>query len=675
MTAAPSRIEQRVDEIRRQIEHHNHRYHVLDSPEISDAEYDSLFRELLDLESRYPEFISATSPTQRVGGEPLQGFRKVEHRAPMLSLANAFDEDELRAYFKRISNMLEISDEIDFVTELKIDGVAVSLTYEDGIFVRGATRGNGSVGEDVTVNLRTIPTIPLRLQAGSSFPRLMEVRGETYLPLSGFARINERRLESGLAPFANPRNMTAGTLRQLDSKVTASRPLEFFPYALGYTEGPTPPAQSEVLELMRSWGFRVNPHAQHHPSGESAIRFCQEWVSRRNSLDYEIDGVVVKVNSRDYQESLGSVAREPRWAIAFKFPGQEATTRLLQIRINVGRTGALNPYAVLEPVALAGVTIRTATLHNQDDIQRKDIREGDTVIVKRAGDVIPQIVGPVVSKRTGKEKIFAYPEVCPVCGTRVERGEGEAMAYCTNRQCPSQRLETLKHFVSGGAMDIRGLGPQTLEKLLDLELIRGPADLYRLTAEQIEGLEGFKSKSVENLLKSLDDSRRRPFSRVLFALGIRHVGETVAEILADHFRTIDAIMSADEEAIAEINGIGPEIARSAHSYFLNGENRDLVESLRESGLAMQGSKRPERASLPFAAETFVLTGTLPTLSRKEASQIIKRLGGKVVSSVSSKTDFVLAGEKAGAKLEKAEKLGVSVLTEEELLRRAGRHQI
>lgn len=657
----------RAAQLREQLEHHNYRYYVLDSPEISDSEYDRLFQELKRLEEEHPEVSTPDSPTLRVGGEVQEGFRKAEHRVPMLSLGNAFDEDDLRAFFKRIRTLLDV-DEIDFVAELKIDGVAVSLTYEDGHLVRGATRGNGAVGEDVTANLKTIRTIPLHLRQGPAIPRSIEIRGETYLPLSDFERINIDRGEQGLALFANPRNMTAGTLRQLDPKVTASRPLSFFPYAVGHNEGISFKTQAETLEHFEGWGFRVNEHWRRQGSIEGVLEYCGGWLPKRNSLDYEIDGIVVKVNRLDYQDRLGTVSREPRWAIAFKFPGQEGTTRLLKILINVGRTGALNPFAVLEPVRIGGVTIRQATLHNEDDIRRKDIREGDWVIVKRAGDVIPQVVGPVVNKRTGEEREFRYPGACPVCGSPVIHPPDEAMAYCTNRLCPAQRIEALKHFVSRGALDIRGLGPQTLEKMAELGMVENPADLYSLSEEEVAALPGFKEKSAANLMEALEESKKRPFSRVLFALGIRHVGETVAELLAREFSGIDALMQADVERIEEVSGIGPEIAASVHAYFHEIEgNRMLVERLRQAGLRLEGegSRPPEG---PLRGKAFVLTGTLPNLDRKEASEIIKRNGGKITSSVSSKTDYVLAGESPGSKLDKAKNLGVPVLSEDDLRR-------
>jgi DNA ligase (NAD+) len=657
-------VSARIAELRKEIEYHNYRYYVTADPVITDGEYDRLFRELLELEREYPELASVDSPTRRVGAEPQERFQKVRHRRPMLSLANAFDEDELRAFHKRIRNLLE-TDAIDFVTELKIDGIAVALTYEDGILTRGATRGNGLVGEEITANLKTIHAIPLRLNTPDP-PALIEIRGEAYLPLSAFNRFNEEREAAGETLFANPRNAAAGALRQLDPRVTASRPLSFFGYALGEVLGAEFETQRQVLEQLAGWGFTVNPNHRYQPDFEGVLDYCREWHEKRGTLDYEIDGVVVKVNRLDFQERLGVVSRDPRWAVAFKFPGQLATTKLLEIRLNVGRTGALNPYAVLEPVQLAGVTIRTATLHNEDDIRRKDIREGDVVIVKRAGDVIPQVVGPVREKRAGDEKEFRYPAHCPVCRSPVLREEGEAMAYCTNHQCPAQRLESLKHFVSQGAMDIRGLGPQTLEKMLELGLVSDAAGLYRLGVEQVAQLPGFKDKSIGNLLAAIDQSRSQPFNRVLFALGIRHVGEGIADLLAKGMHSIDGLRAASEEEISAVQGIGPVIARSVRAYFDDPSNLEFLSKLREARLQFSVAVEEAAAGGALTGMTFVLTGTLPTLSRRDAEGLIEKHGGKIVSAVSSRTSYLLVGADAGSKLDKARGLGVPTIDEGEL---------
>ncbi|MFQ5737370.1 MAG: NAD-dependent DNA ligase LigA [Acidobacteriota bacterium] len=655
----------RIGKLRKELEYHNYRYYVLDDPAVSDQEYDRLFRELLELEQEYPELASPDSPTQRVGAAPQKGFQKVEHHAPMLSLANAFNETELRAFHKRISNLL-VTDKIAFVTELKIDGTAVALTYEKGVFVRGATRGDGIVGEDITTNLRTVRTIPLRLRGTNRVPAVMEVRGEAYFPLSVFDRINAQRAEASQSPFANPRNAAAGALRQLDPKITASRPLAFFAYAVGYIEGVEFETQLEVLRQLREWGFSVNPAFRYQATIDDVVGFCRDWEEKRNSLDYEIDGVVVKVNRLDYQDRLGTVSRDPRWAVAYKFPAQVVTTRLRTIEINVGRTGALNPYALLEPVQLGGVTIRTATLHNEDDIRRKDIRQGDTVFVKRAGDVIPQVIGPVRERRTGREVEFSYPKACPECGAPVRRDEGDAMAYCTNLSCPAQRLEGLKHFVGRGAMDVRGLGPRTLEHLVELKLIADPADLYSLTQEDIQKLPHFKEKSAHNLLASIEASKQRSFPHLLFALGIRHVGESVAALLALEFVDIYSLQSADEESIASVNGVGPEIARSVRQYFQQPSNQTLVRKLESAGLRLRLSRGKPGVEGPLAGRTLVITGTLPDWSRAEARDFIVRHGGQVTSSVSSRTSYLVVGEKPGSKVAKARSLGVRVISQKEL---------
>ena len=628
-----------------------------------------MFRELVALEQEYPELASSESPTQRVGAQPQEEFQKVEHHAPMLSLGNAFSEAELRAFYKRISNLLG-TDKIDLVTELKIDGVAVALTFQDGVLVRGATRGNGLIGEDITANLKTIRAIPLRLRKGKPRPETVEVRGEVYLPITAFNRMNEERAKADQSPFANPRNAAAGALRQLDPGMTASRPLAFFAYSVGYVEGMSFKTQIQVLKQLREWGCPVNTHHRHWHSIDPAFKFCSEWEGKREYLDYQIDGVVIKVNRLDYQDRLGVVSRDPRWAVSYKFPGQLATTRLLEIRINVGRSGALNPYAVLEPVQVAGVTISTATLHNEDDIRRKDIREGDVVVIKRAGDVIPQVVGAVREKRTGREREFTYPDRCPVCKEPVVRKAGEARAYCSNPECPAQSLQALKHFVSQGAMDVRGLGGQTLEMLAALDLIEDPADLYFLTQDEVAQLPNFKEKSVANLLHSIEQSKFQSFQRVLFALGIRHVGESIAALLATHFSEVDSLMNASEEEIASIEGIGPEIARSVRDYFQTKKNGRLLKKLRKAGLQFGAARGSVKEEGPLKGKTFVVSGALPTFSRAQASEFIRSHGGKVTSSVSSKTDFLVVGESPGSKLQQARKLQIPQIPEEKLRKMA-----
>lgn len=658
------RVAARIAELRQKVEYHNYLYYVKDSPEISDAEYDRMFRELLELEKAHPELASPDSPTQRVGGEPLERFTKVEHHAPMLSLANAFSEEELRAFSRRVCGMLDRED-VAYVTELKIDGVAMALTYQNGRFVRGATRGNGVVGEDVTANLKTVKQIPLRLKAGGERIPEIEVRGEVYLPLSSFNALNEERADQGLSQFANPRNAAAGAIRQLDPKVSRSRALSFFAYAIGYIEDAALNTQTETLETLQQWGFPVNTNYRRHESIEGILKFCKSWEPKRESLDYEIDGVVVKVDDLEDQRVLGTISRDPRWATAYKFPGQVATTRLKEIGVNVGRTGSMNPYAVLEPVRLGGVTIKLATLHNEDDILRKDIRIGDMVVVKRAGDVIPQVVGPVLEQRSGKEKIFRYPDKCPSCGQPVVHEEGEAMAYCVNRDCPAQIFEGLNHFVSRGAMDIRGLGPSTIWKLLELGFIRNAADLYSLTEDQLAQLPGFKNKSIKNLLGAIEESKQRPFENVLFALGIRHIGEGVAALLTTAFHDIDGLFKAAEEEISGITGIGPRIAHSVYEYFKDRQNRRLVERLRDAGLKLKKEKRAEKRG-PLLGKGFIITGTLEAMPRSAAEKWIEERGGTVLPSVSKKLDYLVVGENPGSKLAKAQKLGVPTITEKKL---------
>ena len=670
MTAKPE-TQKEIIELRRELEYHNHLYHVLNSPEIPDEEYDRLYRRLLDLEHQHPELVTPDSPTMRVGAEPLPGFEKVNHPVPMLSLGNAFNEKELQEFHRRITTLAE-ADNIEYVTELKIDGLAVSLTYENGILVRGATRGSGTVGEDVTVNLRTVRSIPLRLR--SSYPSRLEVRGEAYLPLPAFKKINDVRQEKGQDLFANPRNAAAGTLRQLDPRITASRPLSFFAYSAVIPEGNSGiSSQWELLESLTKWGFPVNPNRELHKGIEAVSDYCRSWEGKRDTLPYEIDGIVVKVNSLEKQERIGVLSREPRWAIAYKFRALTATTRLLEIKVNVGRTGAIIPYAVLEPVQLGGVTIKSATLHNEEDVRRKDIREGDTVLIKRAGDVIPQVVGPAPENKGKRGRPFVYPDNCPACGASLQREEEGVLTYCPNRNCPAQRLEALKHFVSQGAMDIAGLGPQTIEKMLELKIIASPADLFSLDRERVLELPGFKDKSASNLLESLKNSKNRTFDRVLFALGIRHVGEVTARLLAEHFRSIKALRNASGEEITAVNGVGPEIAASINGFFSISENVNQIERLEEQGLQFQLTAVQEESadSLPLAGKTIVITGTLEDYTRQEAKAALMKLGGKVTSSVSAKTDFLLAGENPGSKLDKARDLGVTVLSERELEEMAG----
>jgi DNA ligase (NAD+) len=660
----------RVEELRSQIAYHDYRYYVLDSPEISDAEYDELMRELRRLEEQHPELITPDSPTQRVSGQPVEAFGIVEHRVPLLSLANAFNEEELRAWYRRAANLVE-NERFDMVCEPKIDGLAVALVYENGSFVQGATRGDGLRGENITQNLRTIRSLPLTVR-GDGLPPRFEVRGEAYMTRRGFEQLNEERAEEGQPLFANPRNAAAGSVRQLDSRITARRPLDIFVYQLGWADGPTPESHWEAMQWLGSLGFKINPNMVRFHSLDEVARHCQQWVERRETLDYDIDGVVVKIDDLGLQRALGFVGREPRWAVAYKFPPTQATTRLLDIGVNVGRTGSLNPYAILEPVRVGGATVKLATLHNEDDIRRKDIRIGDTVIVQRAGEVIPQVVGPVVSRRTGQERAYSTPTNCPVCGTPVVRPEGEAMSYCPNRACPAQAFRLLTHFVSRGAMDIDGVGEALCMALLKAGLVEDPADLYFLTKDQLLKLERMADKSAQNVLDAIAGSKDRPLARLVFALGIRHVGSEMAETLAGHFGSLGTLARASVEELSAIPTIGPKIAESVHAWFQDGSNRRLVDKLRRAGVRMEAQAAAREG--PLSGLSFVVTGTLSRWSRNEAEGLIKSLGGAVGSSVTRKTDYLVVGEGPGSKLQKAQEYGTKLLSEEEfavLLRERG----
>jgi DNA ligase (NAD+) len=653
----------RVEELRSQIVYHEHRYFVLDQPEISDAEFDALFNELNALEARFPELITPDSPTQRVAGTPVETFGIVEHRVPLLSLANAFNETDLRGWHQRTARTIE-RESFSMVCEPKIDGLAVALVYDEGSLATAATRGDGTRGENITRNVRTIGSIPHRVRDG--VPNRLEVRGEVYMTKSGFAKLNEERADAGLPLFASPRNSAAGSVRQLDPGVTAGRPLDAFIYQVGWHEGgKLPGTHHEALQWIKHIGFKVNPHITRFDSIDEVARFCAEWVEKRDSLDYEIDGIVVKLDDFGLQRQLGAVGREPRWAIAFKFPPTQATTRLLRITENVGRTGTLNPFAVLEPVRIAGATVKLATLHNEDDIRRKDIREGDTVIVQRAGDVIPQVVGPVVSKRTGKERVYRMPKKCPSCGTPVVRVEGESMYYCPNRQCPAQRFRLLEHFVGRGAMDIDGVGESLAHQLMAAGLVHDGADLYTLHGKRDEllALPRMGEKSVDNVLRSIEGSKKRPLAQVIFALGIRHVGGEVAAVLANHFGSMEALVHATPEQITEIPGIGPKIAESVHEFFQIPENRQTVEKLRAAGVNLREETGGAREG-PLSGLTFVITGRLERFSRDTAEKLVKRNGGAVGSSVTKKTDYLVAGEEAGSKLAKAQQLGTEIIDED-----------
>jgi DNA ligase (NAD+) len=645
----------RAEELRAAIDEANHRYYILDDPEITDAEFDALLRELIDLENAQPELRSPDSPTQRVGATPSERFAPFEHSQPMLSLANAFDEDELRAFDERVR---KLGTAVSYVCELKIDGLAIALDYRDGALVRGGTRGDGRVGEEITPNLRTIPTIPLKLRTRTPF---LEVRGEVYLKKSDFEKLNARREREGLPSFANPRNAASGGVRQLDPKLTAQRKLSFFAYAVA--QGPPLKTQSEALAYLRAAGFAVNDHIEPAAGVDAIIAYCRRWEGARDLLDYEIDGVVIKVDDLALQEQLGAVSREPRWAVAYKFKPREARTKLRNITITVGRTGTLNPNAVLDPVQIGGVTVKSATLHNAEYIASNDIRIGDTVLVTRAGDVIPRVVGPVLSERTGKERRFKMPDVCPVCGSAVDHPAGEAMARCTNASCPAQVFERVRHFASRGSMDIEGLGEVLADALTGAGIVHDIADIYTLDAEKLASVPRMGEKSITKLLDAIESSKSRGLARVLTGLGIRFVGEQTAAILAADFGTIEAIAAASEDELQRSEGIGTEVASSVRLFFDQPANRAMIERLRRAGVVMAGVKR-DRGTGSLGGKTFVLTGTLATLTRDEAAALVEARGGKVSGSVSRKTDYVIAGDAAGSKLTKAHGLGIPVLDEE-----------
>jgi DNA ligase (NAD+) len=648
----------RIEDLREQVRYHNRRYHVEDAPEISDAEYDALFRELEALEGEHPELVTPDSPTQRVGGEPVEGFEEIRHSVPMLSLANARKVEDLREWDARVRRLLGDDETPRYVTERKIDGLAVSLRYENGRFVRGATRGNGTVGEDVTANLATVRSIPERLDDNP--PEVLEPRGEVYMTLEDFEKLNRRQEEEGKPPFANPRNAAAGAIRQLDSRITARRPLKVYLYGIG-EGGEGFESHSEMLDRLKDYGLRANPHKL-HDSIDSVVEECLAAASERESLPYQIDGVVVKVDSREQQLALGSVARAPRWAIAFKFEPLAGRTKLLDVVVKVGRTGALTPQAVLEPVNVGGVVISRATLHNEDYIKEKGILVGDTVIVERAGDVIPQVVKPVTEERGGDEYAFEMPTRCPVCDEPVSRPEGEAVIRCVNARCPAQALEHIIHWSSKSAMDIDGLGEKLATRLFDLGFIKDVAAVYDLRAEQLIPLEGFGEKSAENLIGAIEKSKERPFSSVLYALGIRHVGAVTADLIATRFGGKDLLRGVEVEQLTDINGVGEVVARAVVAYFDLDDNRDLVQRLIERGLDFERVEGSPSEG-PLAGKRIVITGTLD----RPRSYYVERLeeaGGTFTSSVSKNTDYVLAGEDAGSKLQKARELGVPILDHE-----------
>jgi DNA ligase (NAD+) len=679
----PEKAREKIEQLRAEINHHNYRYYVLDDPEVADAEYDGLMRELKRLEAEYPHLLTPDSPTQRVGAAPVAAFGVVEHPRPLLSLGNAFSSEELTAWYNRISKLLD-GQKFDFACEHKIDGLAVALTYVDGKLATGATRGDGIRGEDITQNLRTVRSIPLSVPKDA--PPRFEVRGEVFLPKDGFEKLNRERAKENLPLFANPRNAAAGSVRQLDPRITAKRPLDIYIYMLGWAQGKaTPPTHWETMDYLKGLGFKINPNNRLLETIEQVEEFHRTWEEKRGSLRYEADGIVVKVNRLALQERLGDVGREPRWSIAYKFAAVEGTTRLNDIGISVGRTGTLNPYAILEPVSVGGVTIRQAALHNEDDIRRKDIRIGDTVIIRRAGEVIPEVVGPIKTKRTGQEKEFSLPDklydkekkrpACPVCGAEIFRPEGEVMYYCSNAACPAQVHERLEHFTSRGAMDIRGIGESQSALLLREELVKNVADLYDLKdkRERLLQIERLAEKSVDNMLAAIEKSKGRPLARVIFALGIRHVGAETAEILSRHFGSLDKLADTTREELMEIEAIGPKIADSLVAFFHAEENRQIIRRLKNAGVKLEEEIKTEK--LPLAGQEFVITGRLEAFSRPEAEARIKALGGTAKDNVTKKTAYLVVGaDPGGNKLAKAQELGTEQIKEDRLLHLLGQKQ-
>ncbi|MFQ6615631.1 MAG: NAD-dependent DNA ligase LigA [Fidelibacterota bacterium] len=671
-------VEKRVSELRRQIEYHNYRYYVLDDPELSDAEYDTLFRELVELEAQHPGLVTPDSPTQRVGAAPLEEFGTLSHRVAMLSLENAMDETELDAFHHRVARILGSSREVTYVAELKLDGLAVELTFEDGRFARGSTRGNGFTGEDITQNLRTIRSIPLRLRGSFRpeekslpVPPVVDIRGEVFMEKKGFTRLNRQRSDQGNPPFANPRNAAAGSLRQLDPSITASRPLRFFAYEMGYAEpaGAGLSSHWDTLESFKAWGLPVEPHVRRCPEKKDVLRYFRHWAERRESLPYEIDGVVIKVDDFAHRDQLGIRSRSPRWAIAGKFKAQRATTLVEDIEASVGRTGAITPVAHLTPVMVGGVVVSRATLHNQDEIDRKDIRVGDTVLIQRAGDVIPEVVKVIRNKRPRGTRKYALPSTCPICHSPVVRPVGEAVARCQNVACPAQVKGRIRHFASKRAVDIDGLGTKLIHQMVDKKLLKSFADIYFLTQDRITSLERMAEKSAANLMDAIDASRKVPLARFIYGLGIRNVGEHLAQVLAREFRTLDALRNADLDTLEEIEEVGPIVADSVTKFFANPDNRKVIERCLEGGIMLESPREaaaPETRSLD--GKTFVFTGSLEQFTRQEAKRVVENLGGRATGSISGNTDYVVAGDAAGSKLKKAVELGITVLTEEEFLK-------
>ena len=654
-------LRQRIERLRWELRYHNYRYYILDDPSISDQEYDNLMRELIELETKHPQLITADSPTQRVGHTPSAKFATVTHREPLLSLNNAFSEGDLLAFQERVQK--QSATPLSYVCELKIDGLAVSLNYEQGVFVQGATRGDGEVGEDITTNLRTIRSLPLRLNEEVN----LNVRGEVYINREDFNALNEQRKEAGESLFANPRNAAAGSLRQLDPRITAQRPLDIFLYGLGSAEELEVTTQSAALKFIRDLGLRVNPYYQECTDFAEVLEFVRTWQEKRNSLPYEIDGVVVKVNELEIQRELGTTARSPRWAIAYKFPPEQVVTQVVKIGIQVGRTGALTPLAELEPVVVAGSTVSRATLHNEDFIRERDIRIGDYVVLQKAGDVIPEIVRSLPERRDGSEVPFSMVTNCPACGSPVVRPSGEAVTRCVNGQCPAQRLEKLIHFASKGALDIDGLGPAIITQLVEAKLVHSPADFYRLTKDELLGLERFGEKSADNLLAAIEGSKERPLSRVLFGLGIRLVGAEVARELAQATSSLDRLASLTKEELLEIPTVGEKIAQSILDYFADEDNQQLIQELKEVGVRLELPAEEDLVEQVLEGHTFVVTGRLEAFSRSEIEGLLRNLGANVTGSVSKKTSYLVAGPGGGSKLTRAQELGIPVLSEQELM--------
>ncbi len=655
-------LRKRVERLREDIEYHNYRYYVLDQPEVSDAEYDRLMKELDEIEERNPELRSPNSPTQRVGAPPLESFKIVRHSIPMLSLANAFSESEARDFDKRAKKFLETTAEIEYIAEPKLDGLAVELVYERGSFIVGSTRGDGINGENITQNLRTIKTIPLQLiRKEISIPERLEVRGEVIMELKKFKALNAKREEAGEPLFANPRNAAAGSVRQLDSKITAERPLEIYCYGPGEGRGWTFKTQWEVLQTFPKWGLRTNPHIRKCDGIDEVLDYYREMTEKREKLPYEIDGIVIKVDRFDLQARLGEISRSPRWALALKFLPKQESTKIRNIIVQVGRTGALTPVAVMEPVRVGGVEVSRATLHNQDEIDKKDVRIGDTVIIQRAGDVIPEVVQVIESKRTGGEKKFEMPSKCPVCGAEVIREE--AIYRCIGLDCPAQLKGRIKHFASKRAMDIDGLGVKLIDQLVDKGLVKDVADLYDIKKEELIALERMADKSAQNIIDAIEGSKEKPLAKFLFALGIRHVGEHISEVLARRFPHLEDLFHLSEEDLQQVEEVGPEVAASVVHFFKDRKNKESIERLKKAGVRVIEPRVKEKGKL--AGKVFVFTGTLTSFGREEARDLVESLGGRTVSTVSNKVDFVVAGEDPGSKFDKANKLGIKILTEED----------